>query len=536
MQTESAVQEKDVMINDYTSQQARQPEVIIDHTEDNRPSTSGNRPGTSRNYSFSQFTPKPGMSIYDNSDYNNETVTESNNEPNNLPIPLLQRTIYHIGEEIGHGTFSNVFIITKIENIKPIAKKYEHLCVKIQKNNELATDSIIDEIATLTAINSTENSCPYIMQIVDSFVYNGIYCLVLPYYPSVLSNVIKDRYFELKKTETPIISFDFSVRITQQLLIALDFLHNKGYIHADIKIENILLTKKLEDIHTTDDIHIIVSDFGSIVENKNDGFYSEHIQTLEYQAPEIPIGYPISEKIDIWSVACVFYEMLTGNYLFDVTDRAVSETRSESSGSYYSEYSSHSNHSDHTYKDKGKDVIYGGNANDNNTEINNTHDAHNTQDANDSWESYSAHDESEYSYYSDDSDTKNERMHSFIHLQLIKRLIGDMPKKMIKRGNYSATYFNANYELYGSFGDYQGLREFIQDNLRSRPGISNSSVNKIYDFMSKCLVYEPEKRLSAKELLESELFKIQKSINVVNSDSNKPSTNRSTSKPKNIWK
>lgn len=46
------------------------------------------------------------------------------------------------------------------------------------------------------------------------------------------------------------------------------------------------------------------------------------IQTAPYRAPEVILGIPFDEKVDIWSVGCVVYELLTGHILFPTIDPA----------------------------------------------------------------------------------------------------------------------------------------------------------------------------------------------------------------------
>jgi serine/threonine-protein kinase SRPK3 len=62
------------------------------------------------------------------------------------------------------------------------------------------------------------------------------------------------------------------------------------------------------------DIKIKLSDFGSCRELP---YGSYDIQTRYYRAPEIILGYSYNETCDIWSVGCMFYELLTGDILFD---------------------------------------------------------------------------------------------------------------------------------------------------------------------------------------------------------------------------
>ena len=48
-----------------------------------------------------------------------------------------------------------------------------------------------------------------------------------------------------------------------------------------------------------------------------DNHYSDIIQTREYRSPEVILGGEYDETADIWSLACMLFELITGDYLFD---------------------------------------------------------------------------------------------------------------------------------------------------------------------------------------------------------------------------
>lgn len=79
-------------------------------------------------------------------------------------------------------------------------------------------------------------------------------------------------------------------------------------IHADLKPDNILLSKDTKTVK--------ICDFGT-------AFYVEEAQLTEYmesrfyRAPEIMIGYGYDTSIDMWAIACTLYELYTGKFLFD---------------------------------------------------------------------------------------------------------------------------------------------------------------------------------------------------------------------------
>lgn len=61
--------------------------------------------------------------------------------------------------------------------------------------------------------------------------------------------------------------------------------------------------------------HVKLADFGNACWQEK--HFSEDIQTRQYRSPEVLIGYGYDVSADIWSAACVIFELITGDYLFD---------------------------------------------------------------------------------------------------------------------------------------------------------------------------------------------------------------------------
>ena len=90
-------------------------------------------------------------------------------------------------------------------------------------------------------------------------------------------------------------------------------MQKKNIIHRDIKPENILLTDT--NIENAD---IKLADFGLSKSLLNTNMTNTHLGTPLYQAPEI--GQQMYDyRIDIWSLGCTLFEMLTGYRPFKVT-------------------------------------------------------------------------------------------------------------------------------------------------------------------------------------------------------------------------
>jgi len=88
-----------------------------------------------------------------------------------------------------------------------------------------------------------------------------------------------------------------------EIVCGLAHLHNKGIIHNDIKLENVLVNH---------DGHIMLSDFGiSTICNASTYHDTKHLGTPVYFAPEVITHNARTTKSDIWAVGVVLYEMIT---------------------------------------------------------------------------------------------------------------------------------------------------------------------------------------------------------------------------------
>lgn len=107
--------------------------------------------------------------------------------------------------------------------------------------------------------------------------------------------------FKEQKEFNPKIMRDIMI----QLLLGLDFLHNKNIIHRDIKPGNILIF--------TDPLYSTVAkytDFGLALNYTKNAISTPRVVTCSYRAPEICVKFENYDyKIDIWSLGCSFFEI-----------------------------------------------------------------------------------------------------------------------------------------------------------------------------------------------------------------------------------
>ena len=97
--------------------------------------------------------------------------------------------------------------------------------------------------------------------------------------------------------------------ILYQILSGIQYCHSHRIIHRDIKPQNILLDKVF---------HVKICDFGMArAINLPVGNLTNEVVTLWYRPPELLLGQEIySYPVDIWSIGCIFGEMLFGHPLF----------------------------------------------------------------------------------------------------------------------------------------------------------------------------------------------------------------------------
>ncbi|KAJ5110203.1 mitogen-activated protein kinase Hog1 [Penicillium argentinense] len=105
---------------------------------------------------------------------------------------------------------------------------------------------------------------------------------------------------------------DFSQYFLYQILRGLKYVHSAGIIHRDLKPENLLINENC-------DLKIGGFEHARLQRPQMTGY----VVTRIYRAPEIMLTWQkYSAKVDIWSTACIFAEMLQGKPLFPATSHA----------------------------------------------------------------------------------------------------------------------------------------------------------------------------------------------------------------------
>lgn len=142
---------------------------------------------------------------------------------------------------------------------------------------------------------------PNIIGVIDfGQTQSGVLYLVMEY---LVGRTLRDE-IEEKKT----LSLARTKQIAESVCSALSHAHAKGVIHCDLKPENIFLAKK--DGREV----IVVLDFGiaKIIGGKTQTNLGMVVGTAEYISPEQINSQPLDGRADLYALACIIYECLSG--------------------------------------------------------------------------------------------------------------------------------------------------------------------------------------------------------------------------------
>jgi len=209
---------------------------------------------------------------------------------------------YILKDRVGQGSFGQVVCAYDQETRKEVAIKI----IKSRRPFMLQAQTEI-ELLTLMAEEDRYDRCN-IVRLLHKFIFRNHQCLVF----EILSYNL---YELLKNTRFRGVSLNLIRKFSKQILKSLEFLASPevNIIHCDLKPENILLRHPKRSA-------IKLIDFGSsCIATKKTYTY---IQSRFYRSPEILMGLPYDQKIDVWSLGCVLVEMHTGQPLFGGVDQA----------------------------------------------------------------------------------------------------------------------------------------------------------------------------------------------------------------------
>jgi serine/threonine-protein kinase len=198
---------------------------------------------------------------------------------------------YAVDDQIGSGGMATVYLADDLKHHRKVAVKV----LRPELAAALGAVRFLREIAI-----SAQLSHPFILPLFDSGEADGYLYYVAPY--------VREGSLRARIQQAGRIPLADALHIVRDVGAALDYAHRQGYIHRDVKPENILFA----------DGHAVLADFGiarALSTAVSDSITDRGVVvgTPEYMSPEQAAGdQDTGGQSDTYSLACVAYEMLAG--------------------------------------------------------------------------------------------------------------------------------------------------------------------------------------------------------------------------------
>ena len=206
-----------------------------------------------------------------------------------FPAPLASRFV--VEREIGQGGMATVYLARETKHQRNVALKI----LRPEVGEAFGAERFLREIGIAARL-----AHPHLVPLIDSGESEGTLYYVSAYVPGGSLRDKLQREGKLAVAE--------AVRITQEICAGLDFAHRAGFVHRDVKPENVLFADGLA----------LLADFGvaracDTPPDANLTSAGIALGTPAYMSPEQAAGENVCDsRSDVYSLACVLFEMLTG--------------------------------------------------------------------------------------------------------------------------------------------------------------------------------------------------------------------------------
>src|SRR5213595_1397655 len=198
---------------------------------------------------------------------------------------------YRIERVLGRGGMATVYVAEDLRHRRQVAIKV----LRPDVAAAIGAERFLREIAIAARLTH-----PHVLPLIDSGQADGSLYYVMPYVrgETLRERLVREQRFALKD----------ALAIARELGGALDYAHREGFVHRDVKPENVLLV----------DGHAVIADFGiarAIWQAGGEDVTEVGlaIGTPEYMSPEQAAGdREVDGRCDVYAFACVIYEMLAG--------------------------------------------------------------------------------------------------------------------------------------------------------------------------------------------------------------------------------
>ncbi|MFD3946128.1 serine/threonine-protein kinase [Streptomyces sp. NPDC058579] len=203
---------------------------------------------------------------------------------------------YRVEAEIGRGGMAVVYRARDLRLDRTVALK---LLAPELARNDTFRKRFAHESRVAAAIDH-----PHIVPVFEAGETEGVLYIAMRFVAGQDLRALLDREGPLPTVKAG--------RIAVQVASALDAAHAHDLVHRDVKPGNILVAEGTDRDHPE---HVYLTDFGLTKKSLSlTGLTTvgQFVGTLDYVAPEQISGKPVDGRCDVYSLACVVYETLTG--------------------------------------------------------------------------------------------------------------------------------------------------------------------------------------------------------------------------------
>ncbi|CAJ0577852.1 unnamed protein product, partial [Mesorhabditis spiculigera] len=238
--------------------------------------------------------------------------------PSEMPaIPATESTTPS-SCQVSLNDFNLLTVIGRGSYAKVVQAEHKHtkeVCaIKIMKKqlfNDVDEDSAA--VQTEKSVFETASNHPFLVGLHSCFQSDSRLFFVSEFFPG------GDLMYHMQRQRK--LAEDHARFYSAEIILALHFLHFRGIIYRDLKLDNVLIDA---------DGHIKLTDYGMCNENISPGdVTSTFCGTPSYMAPEILRGEDYGFSVDWWALGVLMYEMMAGRSPFVIVSTDDQESSQE---------------------------------------------------------------------------------------------------------------------------------------------------------------------------------------------------------------